>query len=72
MFYMAGIIIAGFSVYSLSSISGLIRFGLLTALTILCGILVEAIVGPAVLLTLEPVLFRKPRPGREQVQAASA
>lgn len=57
MFYMSAVLVVGFAVYALSDIVSLVKFGLLTAFTIVMGAMVEFFLTPAVLLTLRRVLF---------------
>lgn len=45
-------LVAGFAIYTLSTVASLTKFGLLVALTLMLGLCVEYLITPAVLLVL--------------------
>lgn len=61
MFYMAAVMTFGFSFYVLSSVASLTKFGLLVALTILVGLVIELLLTPLAVIGLYKIGFLKPR-----------
>jgi predicted RND superfamily exporter protein len=60
MSYTAAVLIVAFSLYALSSLASLQKFGLLISLTVVIGIACELIVMPVVVLALGRLGFLKP------------
>lgn len=65
MFYTSAVLILAFSVYVFSTVASLTKFGLLTAMTLGVGLLVEYTVTPALVLLLERAgCWRRAAPAR--------
>ena len=71
MVYMSIVLTLSFSVYALSSLASLARFGLLIGFTIVVGSVLEVLVTPAVLLALPGLLGRR-APQRRPTEVYSA
>lgn len=52
MFYTSAVLVAGFAIYTLSTVASLTKFGLLVGLTLMLGLCMEYLITPAVLLVL--------------------
>lgn len=63
MLYTTVVLVVSFSAYAFSQVASLTKFGLLVALTLLLGMLMEFLITPAVLLALERGRARRPLAG---------
>jgi len=71
MLYTTIVLVLSFSAYLLSDVASLVRFGLLVALTLMLGLIIELLLTPAILVRLHRVgMLRAARVGTRPVAVA--